>query len=568
MKNRGKFGLHRKKLIKGIFNHHDCRPGGWNPKTGQDQNTGGIWNDVYIKLGYPVVIHKLKVTASFNGNYEEAFLHFDFKYTSKFNLPRTIKLEIKIISPDNKVTKENLETIIQPGKNECSYSIKINKPNLWNSWDLGKPNIYHIQVSSKYLENYELNIGIREVKLDGDQRFYLNGKRLFLRGTNIIPTQFLSELNKEKIIKIVKLIKQANINIVRVHAHVNRQELYDEFDKQGILVWQDFSLQWTYDTSNLFADNAVTQIKEMVRMLYNHPSIAFWCCHNEPGEQIHSLDPMLRQAIMSEDNSRIIRLASNYEEHPYDGWYWGNKEHYAAAPMGPLVTEFGAQALPVKSSLQKFISNDKLFPPDWETWEYHDFQVDQTFNIAKVEMGNSIDQFISNSQTYQSDVIETAVNFYRRKKFKGTTGIFQFMFIDCWESITWSVVDFYEKPKPGYETLKKVYQPIFISTNVRQDQYFAGRKLLLDFYIINDYHKKYNGCKLNFLLDGKKFQSIKNININEDDVVFINYESFEFFLPQNISIGEHNIDLELVDNKNKILSKNFFKFVVVGNVKK
>ena len=103
---------------------------------------------------------------------------------------------------------------------------------------------------------------------------------------------------------------------------------------------------------------------------------------------------------------------------------------------------------------------------------------------------------------------------------------------------------------------------------MRQDQYFPGKKLLLDFYIINDYHKKFNNCKLNLLLDGKKFQSIKNINLKEDDLIFISYESFEFILPQKISLGNHKIDLELVDNSNKILSKNFFSFKVVNNIKK
>jgi beta-mannosidase len=181
-------------------------------------------------------------------------------------------------------------------------------------------------------------------------------------------------------------------------------------------------------------------------------------------------------------------------------------------------------------------------------------------------MGKNIDEFISNSQKYQSEVIETAINFYRRKKFKGITGIFQFMFIDCWPSITWSVVDFYEKPKLAYETLKRVYQPVFISTNVRQNQYYPGKKLLLDFHIINDFHKKFSNCKLNLLLDGKKFQSLKNINLKEDDLVFINYESFEFFLPLKISFGKHKIDLELIDNKNKVFSKNFFNINIVKNI--
>ncbi len=39
---------HRKQLIKGIFNHHDARPGSWDEERGQDHNTGGLWNGVEL----------------------------------------------------------------------------------------------------------------------------------------------------------------------------------------------------------------------------------------------------------------------------------------------------------------------------------------------------------------------------------------------------------------------------------------------------------------------------------------------------------------------------------------
>ena len=38
----------RKKLIKGVLNHHDCRPGGGWEAQGQSYNTGGIWNRVLL----------------------------------------------------------------------------------------------------------------------------------------------------------------------------------------------------------------------------------------------------------------------------------------------------------------------------------------------------------------------------------------------------------------------------------------------------------------------------------------------------------------------------------------
>jgi beta-mannosidase len=556
----------RKKLIKGIFNHHDCRPGGWSMEQGQDKNTGGIWNDVVINCGFPIYLENVKITSTLNSEDGSAVLLIDVNYFSSFKFPESTEINLLIESPSQKKIKEKFVINFSPGSGQFSHVVKITKPELWWSRDLGTPNLYKIKINSEIFEEKLITTGIREIRLDDEQQFYLNNKKLFLRGTNIIPEQFLSQLNSDKIKKIVELIQDANINIVRVHAHVNRKELYEAFDEAGIMLWQDFSLQWTYDTSAGFAANAVKQLKEMVSHLYNHPSIVFWCCHNEPGEQIHTLDQLLRQAVLQEDTTRIIRTASNYEEHPYDGWYWGTKDHFAAAPMGPLVTEFGAQALPQKKSLNKFLKKDDLFPPNWKAWEYHNFQIDTTFNIAKIEMGKSIDDFITNSQSYQSGLLQTAIDFYRRKKFTGITGIFQFMFIDCWPSITWSVVDYFHQTKPGYEALKRAYQPVYVSINLRQDQYFPGKKLLIDIYVINDLYEEYQNASINFFLDEKKFNSLEKINVEKNSVLFISYEKIKFMLPDSIKPGRHKIKTEMISNNKQKISDNSFEFSVVKHL--
>jgi beta-mannosidase len=552
----------RKKLIKGIFNHHDCRPGGWDYKRGQDKNTGGIWNDVIIKYGYPVYIKNTKVTSKIDFENNKAILLLDLFYYYNGTTPLSTKVTVKLTSPSGKTAKHDKQVLFRRNSDIVSFTIQADDPVLWWSWDLGKPALYSIIISSEEFEEVSFNYGIREVKIDENQQFFLNGKRLFLRGTNIIPEQFLSSLDEKRIAGMVSLVKDANINIVRVHAHVNRQELYKEFDKAGILVWQDFALQWTYDESPEFLTNAVTQIKEMIKELYNYSSISFWCCHNEPGKQIHTLDHFLKQAVLSEDQTRIIRTASNYEEHPYDGWYWGSKEHYAAVPMGPLVTEFGAQALPALETLNKIFSKDELFPPAIDKWQYHNFQPDQTFNIAKVETGSSIESFIQNSQGYQADLLKTAIELYRRKRFNGITGIFQFMFIDCWPSITWSIVDYFGNPKPGYEIVKKCFRPVFISINVRQNQYYKGKRLLFDLFIINDLYTDFTDCNIVYLFDGKEAESTGNFSLNRDSLYFINYEKININLPGDVHSGNHNVTVKLMQASGPV-SENSFSLNVI-----
>jgi beta-mannosidase len=304
----------------------------------------------------------------------------------------------------------------------------------------------------------------------------------------------------------------------------------------------------------------------MVKLLFNHPSIVFWCCHNEPGEQINTVDPYLYDAVIKLDSERIVRLASNYEEHPYFGWYWGNKEHYSAVPMGPLVTEFGAQALPELSSLKKFIPKKDLFPPSWKKWEYHNFQYDQTFLIARVHAGRNIKEFIHNSQEYQSSVIKTAVDFYRRERFKKITGIFQFMFIDCWESVTWSVVDYFEKKKAGFFTLQQVFQPVYVSVDERQKKYLPGTKLHISLYIINDLQKVFPDCSAGFYFGNKFLGKVHAGMIEQDSLKEILWNNMNISLPERIKEGKHKINIELNSGRKKI-STNSFEIEVTGRKK-
>jgi len=550
----------KKNLIKGIFNHHDCRPGGWSHKYGQDRNTGGIWNDVILNCRDNIYIRSVKISSKINFERNKAIIKTDLFYLSNLVTAKKDIIKMVIISPSGSKKKINIPVQLMPGNNMENFVIEIDNPELWWTWDLGEPSLYKMSISGENIEPEDFSFGIREVRLDENKIFHLNNKRLFLRGTNIIPEQFLSNLGNERITEQVRLIKEANINIIRMHAHVNRSEYYDECDRSGILVWQDFPLQWTYNDSAEFCENAVKQIKEMVVQNFNHPSIAFWCCHNEPGEQIKTLDPLLFDAVLSEDNTRIIRTASNYEEHPYDGWYWGSKEHFASLPMGPMITEFGAQGLPQVKSLKKFIPVKKLWNPDWEFWKYHNFQYDQTFLVAQIEEGNSIHDFVNNSQAYQAELIQTAVDFYRRGKYEKVTALFQFMFIDCWPSITWSVIDYFGTPKKSYYTLQKAFQPLYVSVKVRQKKYLSSSKLNLDIWIINDLHKEFNNCSIKFSLKGKEINRIKIDKIEKDSVRYLNWETLQIILPAKLKPGKYKIDIEL--NTLDLLSVNDFEIEI------
>lgn len=77
----------------------------------------------------------------------------------------------------------------------------------------------------------------------------------------------------------------------------------------------------------------------------------------------------------------------------------------------PNIVEFGSDSVPNLVSLKKFIPEDKLWPPHWDTWQYWGLFYYNQFRRAKVEMGNSLEEFIENTQIYEANVVKEQIEF-------------------------------------------------------------------------------------------------------------------------------------------------------------
>ena len=483
---------HEKVVIKGVLNHHDCRPGSWDPERGQDGNTGGIWNSVRLLTDDGVRIHRLRAAPQLlpDGRARVA-CSWEVSAASL----RSVLWELVIVDEAGETAaKAEGRAFVSATPRWIEAVVEVENPRLWWTWDFGTPHRYQALLRLRGerggADEQGVSFGIRQLRIDEDRVWWLNGRRFYPRGTNIIPTQWLAEYTPELIAEDIRLLREANVNAVRVHAHVNRPELYEALDRAGILCWQDFALQWSYAETPEVVSECRRQIQEMVDLLYNHPSIVVWCCHNEPSRNRHTLDPLLAAAVREADGTRHVEEASDFRDHVYPGWYYGHWREFAELPGAPFVNEFGAQALMNVESMREALG-EAAWPPDWARWAYHDFQYRETFFIAGIRMGETLEEFVRNSQEYQARLLKFAIEQYRLRRFaprKGSTGLFQFMFMDCWPSITWSVVDAYRRPKLGYEALKLGYQPVLpvILPRFGGDVAAAGSTARFELRVVND----------------------------------------------------------------------------------
>lgn len=579
----------RKRLIKGVLSHHDARPGCWDLATGQDMGTGGIWNDVDLLFSGDIRIMSLNITPTLLWESGDGLSAPDgmararVEVVNHLQVPLVCEARLELVGDadgegegdgeGDVVALESRRVLLSPGMNTLDLVCRVSRPDLWWVWDQGDPSLYRARVSLVAQGgscSAEVLFGFRELTSDSSGHLFLNRRPIFIRGTNIIPTQWLSEYGRSMIDRDIELLRSANVNGIRVHAHVNRAELYDACDRSGILVWQDFALQWSYRETPDLVHSAVTQVREMVEGLYNHPSICIWCCHNEPSANRDSLDPILFEVVRSHDATRVVKPNSDFSEHPYYGWYYGSMDQFEHAPDGPIVSEYGAQALPDVESLAQMVGAEKLWPPDFAAWAYHDFQYDQTFNVARIGLGTSIEEFVANSQEYQARLLKLATESYRMAKFTKIASLFQFMFVDCWPAITWSVVDYGRKPKKGYWALARAFQPVLPCIVRERERMVAGLKLLKEIWVVNDLPHPHPDCVIEATLEDSaglvrehKMYSVQVPPNQAARVYSVSPGADEWCVTDTLEPGDYSLRLALRTADGDLLGENDYQVAVL-----
>jgi len=518
---------YEKTLIKGALQDWDVNNLRVNP--------GGIWNDVKLLLSKDIYIDGMKVTSFLDSEKVSAKVLCKFKVFNTTDKIKKIDLEA-ILLPHNfsgEISSKKMREYLAPGLSEKDIWIDLKNPKLWWPWDMGEQNLYKVILkvseNSQVLDELSDRIGLRNLEKEkGNWVSYLNGKRIFYRGTNYLSDQLLSNMTREKYEVDVQLMKEANMNAVRLFCVVEKEEFYDLCDEKGILIYQDFPIQWRMSNSSDLVRRAVTQARDMVNQLYNHPSIIIWCYGSEPGiKNFEKLGMALATASIEEDPYRFVQQGNSVWEwriakekydwpidyHFYCGWYPTKVNSIfssqSKSPTGnsmealeikdrqllEFVTEYGSQSLPELNSLKKFIPNKDLWPPNWSIYKRHCLQED--ILMRWIGKPKSLEEMIENSQDYQAFQLKYHTEFYRRHKFNPCNGALQFVFNDCWPAITWSVIDYYRRKKKGYYALKQAFNPIHIMMDWPE---IKGEKAGMDFskklYVVNDYDRGYTSLEV------------------------------------------------------------------------
>lgn len=470
----------------------------------QDGNSAGIWDAVELVIRPDVFVEYCKISTKtvlkkdWLGDQQDkpdgsAMVCLDVTLNNTTKQTITSEL-LAVIKPSNFENDERhsrgRQVVLPPGRTTVKLVVTVEEAKLWWTWDHGYPHLYALRLN--YMnDSITMRFGIKDVFYDEEKgNWYLNGKQIFLRGMRYISSLWMSEANpkmwQEDFDKMLKM----NINSIRIGSHMEKDGLYSLCDELGLLMWQVFPLHYCVSDDDDLISRASEMTRDMGMMLTNHACMGMWSVYKEPEiymlpdkpNNYFRLCKVLKETLKSVDPVRWVHLG-DYREGVMNimlGCCGDGDIDPNDKILPPNIVEFGSQSIPCLETLKSFIPEDKLWPPNWDTWEYWGLFYSNTFKHAKVEVGNSLEEFIQNTQDYEAISIKEQIEYLRQHKYYPVSTMYLYYWSDACPMIGSGLLDYYRRPYKVYDYMQMVYTPVLISIEPSMRPYRLGREKVFE----------------------------------------------------------------------------------------
>ncbi|MEN9743324.1 MAG: hypothetical protein RLZZ65_1129 [Bacteroidota bacterium] len=308
----------------------------------------GIYRNVWLtELGGIELQDPYFQTLQLTGQTATVRLDVNVKFDPEFSrLPIEVKAKLGPNALNLKPSSNNIDST-----NRLNYFVE-SKLLYPEPWSLEQPHLVKLEIlvllKGDTIALQQLNVGIRKAELKTDG-FYLNGKKIFLSGTNRhqeYPYVGYAVPDNAQW-RDAYLIKEAGFNFVRLSHYPQAPAFYAACDELGIIV-MDAITGWQFLGPVPFEARTKSDLETLILRDRNHPSVIFW---------ENSLNETQMPDALIEDFNRIAKplikgqgFTAGWQDHPsYDLFiparqhakapeYWNN---YKTTSRPVFIAEYG-----------------------------------------------------------------------------------------------------------------------------------------------------------------------------------------------------------------------------------
>lgn len=289
--------------------------------------------------------------------------------------PQEVSAEVTLLGPDGEPVGEvqpmtEAKTIPAQGAAVIEQEFKLKEFQRWSTTD---PKLYSVRLrvlqEEEELDVTQTQFGIRKIEFTPKYGFYLNDKRVPLRGVNLhhdhgpLGAAFYPRAMRRQL----EIMKDMGVNAIRTSHNAPAPELLEMCDRMGLLVFNELFDKWD-DTADLhdqeqFEAFMRRNVANFVRRDRNHPCVVVWSIGNEIGSVLNDksgrgkeqVDYMVEQ-FKRHDATRPVTMGCHIEgvldrdtldSLDVQSWNYGRKYLKANAtyPDKPTIYSESASAL-------------------------------------------------------------------------------------------------------------------------------------------------------------------------------------------------------------------------------
>lgn len=505
--------------------------------------TMGLWKGVRLEAFDLFQITQISAVPLYNSSGSQWMVEAELVVDTVYTMDN---VRVTLAMKDLLSVKSYYVQFVQ-GKSKHKFILFINtecKVKLWWPRGHGEQPLYYLGIEVYQKEERIMNeiamVFFRTVELVQDQipdnpglsfYFQINGKPIFLKGSNWIPAHSFQDQVIEKTLRnLLQSVADANMNALRVWGGgVYEQDLfYSLCDQMGIMVWQDFMFACAlYPTEKDFIQSVREEIIQQVRRLKSHPSIIVWSGNNEneaalatdwfdiPGTErpkyvkdyVTLYVNNIRSIVLEEDPSRpfLVSSPTNGAESEQEGWvavdpydpHYGDTHFYnyihdcsdwTGFPRTRFASEYGFQSWPSVSTLKQVsIKEDWIYNSMFSSHRQHHKDGNQQMlqqAALHFHLPNSTDGYkkyidtLYITQVMQAQCVKAQTEFYRRSrseiiKGKGLTmGALYWQLNDIWQAPSWSSIEFGGKWKMLHYFAQHFFAPVLPVSFEDEDDFY------------------------------------------------------------------------------------------------
>lgn len=264
----------------------------------------GIYRHVWLKTAEKLHVarHGVYVTTP-EVTAERARVFIETRVQNETGNGAEVELVTELLGPDGKAVQRitKREPIPAGGDRVTAQSADVRSPRLWLP---ETPNLYYvvttIRAAGRSVDRLETPFGIRSIRFDAAQGFFLNGQPMKFKGVCMHhDAGVLGAAVPDRVLeRRLRLVKQYGCNAVRTSHNPMAPEFYEICDRLGLMVmdeafdeWTGAKNKWVEGRNNgtpslrgyadYFEQWAENDLREMVLRDRNHPSIILWSIGNE-----------------------------------------------------------------------------------------------------------------------------------------------------------------------------------------------------------------------------------------------------------------------------------------------